>query len=116
MFRGLTTFEWLEGESFLVQRSQVADDDFPDGVMIIGCDDATGRYTQCYSDSRGVYRIYQMSLDGGVLKLWREEPGFSQRFIGTFSDDGGAIAGAWERSSDGLAWEHDFHLKYTKVR
>ena len=26
-------------------------------------------------DSRGVARVYQMSLEGGIWKLWREHPG-----------------------------------------
>lgn len=112
---GTTTFAWTEGESFLVQRSRVDHDDFPDGVSIIGGDDTTGRYGMCYSDSRGVYRLYEMSLDGGVWMLWREAPGFSQRFTGMFSSDGRTIAGAWERSGDGVTWEHDFDLSYTRV-
>ena len=40
---------------------------------------------------------------------------FSQRFTGTFSDDGKTIAGPWEISHDGKTWEHDFDLTYTKV-
>jgi hypothetical protein len=113
--RGMTTFTWLEGEFFLLERSTIEHDDFPDSVSIIGCDDTTGRLIQSYSDSRGVYRIYEMSLDGGAWKLWRAAPSFSQRFTGTFSDDGRTIAGPWERSSDGSTWEHDFDLTYTKV-
>jgi len=52
----------------------------------------------------------------GVWKLWRDAPGFSQRFTGTFSDDGRTIKGRWEKSGDGAQWDHDFDLTYTKVR
>jgi hypothetical protein len=69
-----------------------------------------------YFDSRAVSRIYQMSLSDGVWKLWREAPSFSQRFTGTFSDDGRIIRDRWEKSTDGSQWEHDFDLTYTKVR
>ena len=41
----------------------------------------TARATSCrtafeqhYYDSRGVARVYQMSLEGGIWKLWREAP------------------------------------------
>jgi hypothetical protein len=66
------------------------------------------------TDSRGISRIYQMSLSEGVWKLWRDQPGFSQRFTGTFSDDGRTISGRMEKSSDGLQWELDFDLTYTR--
>jgi hypothetical protein len=35
-------------------------------TTIIGLDDASETFTQLYTDTRGVYRVYQMSLDGGV--------------------------------------------------
>ena len=57
-----------------------------------------------------------MSLEDGAWKMWREAPGFSQRFMGTFSDDGNTITTRWEKSSDGVNWEHDLDLTYTMVR
>ena len=63
----------------------------PDGIAIIGFDADKGAYAQHYFDSRGVARVYEMSFDDGVWKLWRDSPGFSQRFAGTFSDDGNTI-------------------------
>ncbi|TMK78683.1 MAG: hypothetical protein E6G45_05835 [Actinobacteria bacterium] len=68
-----------------------------------------------YADARGVSRVYEMSLSDGVWEIWRDAPGFCQRFTGTFSDDGRAIAGYWDRSRDGSSWERDFDLTYTKV-
>jgi hypothetical protein len=57
-----------------------------------------------------------MSLEDGTWKMWREALGFSQRFMGTFSDDGNTITTRWEKASDGVNWEHDLDLTYTKVR
>ena len=114
-------FEWLEGERFLVERWQVPVPEAPDGIAIIGPDpDREGRYLQHYFDSRGVARVYRMSLEDGVWRLWRDEPDlspldFSQRFTGTFSDDGRTIAGRWEICHDGATWEHDFDLTYLRV-
>ena len=123
--RARATFEWLE-EAFLIQQAdeESAPPDAPPEwienspmpvTTIIGLDDSSEMFTQLYADARGVYRVYQMSLDGGVWHLWRDAPGFSQRFKGVFSDDGQTITGFWESSSDGSTWEHDFDLTYTKV-
>jgi hypothetical protein len=115
------SFEWLPGERFLVQRWEVPIPEAPDGIAIIGADPKRGGgYLQHYFDSRGVARIYKMSVEDGVWKLWRDEPDFSaldfsQRFSGTFSADGKTIAGRWEICHDGSTWEHDFDLTYTRA-
>jgi hypothetical protein len=124
--RGRTTFEWLEGGAFLVQHADaepaqpgtpaelVANSPFP-LAAIIGLDDSTERFSMLYADARGVARVYQMSLSDGVWKVWREAPGFSQRFTGTFGDDGKTITGRWELSRDGSNWEPDIDMTYTKI-
>ena len=116
------TFEWLPGRTFLVERWEIPVPEAPDGIAVIGADpEREGDYLQHYFDSRGVARVYRMSFEDGVWKLWRDEADFSpldfsQRFTGTLSDDGTTIAGAWEICHDGTTWEHDFDLTYTKVR
>jgi hypothetical protein len=60
-------------------------------------------------------RNYQMTLRDNVWTLWRESPGFWQRFRGVISDDGNTITGAWEFSPDGQEWQHDFRVIYTKL-
>jgi hypothetical protein len=114
------SFEWLPGGRFLVERWEVPVPEAPDGIAIIGADpDSEGNYLQHYFDSRGVARVYKMSLEDGAWKLWRDEPDFSpldfsQRYSGKFSDDGKTIAGSWEICHDGKTWEHDFDLTYTR--
>jgi hypothetical protein len=110
-----TTFEWLEGRFFLTQRFTTEHPAAPSGIAIIGAGPEPGTFIQHYYDSRGVTRTYQMTLDGGSWKLWREAPGFWQRYTGAISDDGTTITGAWEGSADGQDWKHDFGLTYTKV-
>jgi hypothetical protein len=93
------TFEWLPGGRFLIERWEIPIPEAADGIAIIGADpDSEGNYLQHYFDSRGVARVYKMSLEDGVWKLWRDEPDFSpldfsQRFTGTFSTDGTTIVG-----------------------
>jgi hypothetical protein len=114
------SFGWLPGGRFLIERWEVPVPEAPDGIAVIGADpEREGNYLQHYFDSRGVARVYRMSFEDGVWKLWRTEPDFSpldfsQRFTGTLGDDGKAIAGAWEICHDGKSWEHDFDLTYTK--
>jgi hypothetical protein len=114
--RGRAIFEWLEGGAFLIQHLEIFVNDFPRSIAILAPDDAAETYAMLYSDSRGVSRIYRMTLSGGIWTLWRDFPGFSQRFHGTFSDDYNRITARWEKSSDGSNWEHDFNLTYTKVK
>jgi len=99
----------------LIERSHVDMPEAPDGVAVIGCDGMSGTYYQLYTDERDVQRVYEMSLDAGVWKLWRDGAPFSQRFTGTFSEDGTTIAGRWEIAEDGKTWKTDFDLTYTKV-
>jgi hypothetical protein len=114
----LTSFEWLSGRRFLIQRWEVDHPEAPDGIAIIGFDRDQGTYLQHYFDSRGVERVYRMSFVDRVWTLERmaDEPDFSQRFTGRFSDGGDSIVGRWATSHDrGTSWSPDFDLTYTKV-
>jgi hypothetical protein len=113
---GRVTFEWLDGVPLLIERSHVDVPEAPDGVAVIGCDGMSATYYQLYTDERDVQRVYKMSLGDGVWKLWREGEPFSQRFTGTFSEDGNTITGRWEIAEDGKTWRTDFDLTYTKVK
>lgn len=124
--RARTEFEWLEDGAFLMQHAEavptdppppaewVANSPFP-LTTVFGLDDSSERFCMLYADARGVRRVYQMTLNKGVWKIWREASGFFQRFRGAFSDDGKTITAYWEGSRDGSTWEHDFDLTYTKV-
>lgn len=114
--RGQSSFGWLEGGAFLIQHSEIASPDWPRSTAVIGPDDEAGTYRMLYYDSRGVSRIYRMTFSGEIWTIWRDFPGFSQRFHGTFSEDGRIITARWENSTDGSDWNHDFALTYTKVR
>jgi hypothetical protein len=115
VIRGHSSFAWLEGGAFLLQHSEIPSSDFPRSTAVMGPDEAAAAYCMFYYDSRAVSRIYRMTFSGGIWTLWRDFPGFSQRFHGTFSEDGKNITARWEKSSDGSNWEHDFDLTYTKV-
>ena len=113
------TFEWTLDGRYLVQRTN-APRPAPDSLAVVNFDPAHHTFTQHYFDSRGVVRVYVMTFDGQLWTLLRDAPDFSaldfsQRFVGTFSHDGNRIVGRWEISEDGVHWEHDFDLTYSKV-
>jgi hypothetical protein len=116
---GTVAFEWMPGGKFLVQRWEVPHPAAPDGLAVIGYDEGRGTYLQHYFDSRGVARVYEMTLEDDTWTLSRTEADFgpldfAQRWVGTFSDDGRTIEGAWEIAHDGTTWEKDFDLTYRK--
>jgi hypothetical protein len=110
---GTASASWLDGERFLLQRTRVDHPDFPDSLSILGETDEG--LVSHYFDSRGVHRIYRLGFDDGAWRLWRDEPGFNQRFTGTFEDDCDRIVGVWEMSGDGSSWERDLEVTFTRA-
>jgi hypothetical protein len=110
---GRMTYEWLEGERFLIQRSSNDHPDFPDSVSVIGF--ADDELTAHYFDSRGVFRVYRVAMEGDTLRMWRDEPGFSQRLDAKLSDDGTTLAGVWQLSRDDATWDDDLAVTFTRV-
>jgi hypothetical protein len=125
--RGSVEIQWLEGEKFLIHRARTDHPDFPDSISIIGfmdrdrVDDArstsdAGKPRLCmhYFDSRGVFRVYEASFEPSAWRLWRDAPGFSQRFTGVVSQDGRSIEGRWEVSEDDVTWASDLEITYRR--
>ena len=115
---GETKFEWLD-EMYIIQRTHIDKAEFPSSMIIYDWDAASGNYMQHYFDSRGVTRLYQMSFEDGVWRLWRDAADFSsldflQRFIGKSDESGSVIESVWEQSEDGVDWKHDFKLLFKR--
>jgi hypothetical protein len=122
--RGTATFAWIEGGAFVLERA----DDEPDPrtaedwathspmpvTSVLGWDDSVPEGSMLYSDARGVFRIYRMTLTDEAWTVWRDAPGFFQRFVGRIGDAGATIEGAWESSRDGTSWESDFDMVYRR--
>jgi hypothetical protein len=109
---GSVTFEWLEGGRFLVQRSRNDHELFPDAIGVIGAPEAGEGLVLEYFDSRGVRRTYGVSLEDGVLRIWRDAPGFDQRFSATLGDD--AFEGLWQLAQTPGDWEDDLAVSYRR--
>lgn len=115
VIRGASTFEWLDGERFVIWRSHYDHSQIPDAISVIGVTD--GQLSMRYVDHGGVYRVYAAGLDGATWRYWRDAtaPDLSQRFTGTFSDAGNTIAGRGQLSRDGSTWEDDLALNFERV-
>lgn len=111
---GHSTFKWLVEGALLEWHFGWESHGPPSAISVIGHDDAAQSATMLYSDERGVARIYMMTLEDGVWKMWRDSPGFSQRTIGRITDDGNTITVRGELSRDGANWERDLDVTYTR--
>ena len=111
---GAMSVEWLDGGGYLIQRTTMEDPRFPRTIAAIGPDRSGELIVQHYFDSRGVARVYEITLENATLRLSRDDEDFAQRYTGRFSDDGSAVEGAWERTQDDGTWMHDFDLVYRR--
>jgi hypothetical protein len=111
---GTTTYEWLPGEHFLLQRSQVDHPSFPDGLSVFGPAESGDRLVLEYFDSRGVRRTYRVSLDGDVLRYQREGAPFDQRFTATLGGD--EFTAEIEFAETPGDWQHDMALTCRRRR
>ena len=113
VIRGEATFEWLDGDRFLICRTHYGHPEIPDAVTVTGVVD--DKLSMHYFDSRGVNRVYSVDMSPGTWRFSRDAPGFSQRFTGTFSHDGNTITGHGQLSRDGATWDDDLSLTYRKT-
>ena len=114
---GSTRFEILEGGKFLLQRARVEHPRFPDSSLaVIGGQDELRMH---YFDSRGVVRIFELTVAGRVWTFTRDKPDFSpldfhQRMTWTLGD-GQTFHALGEISDDGVTWQDDVHVDYRRA-
>ena len=111
---GTVMFEWLEGGRFLIQRSRNEHEQFPDSISVIGAPESGDGLVTEYFDSRGVRRTYGVSLEDGVLRIWRDAPGFDQRFSATLAP--GSFEGLWQVARTPGEWRDDLKVTYRRRR
>jgi hypothetical protein len=109
---GDVTFEWLEGRHFLIQRSHSDHELFPDGISVIGAPEAGDGLVMEYFDSRGVRRTYRISLEDGVLRIWRDHPRFDQRFFAKLGPD--VFEGVFQLAETPGDWQDDMKVTYRR--
>ena len=109
---GTVTYEWLEGGQFIVQRSHNDHELFPDAICLIGAPEDGDGLVMEYFDSRGVRRTYGTALEDGVLRIWRDAPGFDQRFEVKVEHDG--FEGVHQLAEAPGEWRDDLRVVYRR--
>jgi hypothetical protein len=99
--RGRVTFEWMEGNFFLIQRVELEQyGQRITGLEVIGHERPFGSgpseeiKSRFYSDT-GDTLDYVYELEGDVLKIWAGEKGSPAYYEGTFDENGDTLSGAW---------------------
>jgi hypothetical protein len=55
-----------------------------------------------------VRRTYGVSLEGGVLRIWRDDPTFAQRLSATLGHE--SFEGQWQLAHTPGDWEEDLKV------
>jgi hypothetical protein len=113
--RGRSTYEWLEGGRFLIQRAANEHPDFPDSICVIGVMEGENELSMQYFDSRGVHRVYAIGFDGSELTMERDDPEFAQRARARLTDDGSTLAGIWQLNEAGQGFRDDLAFTYRRA-
>ena len=113
---GSARVEWLEGERFLIFRSLVDHPDFPDSIAIIG--DTNGLHMHGF-DSRGVHRLFDVTVTDDGWEAIRHQPAsspdFSQRIPLSFADGNRSMTGTSQISHDDKTWDDDLAITYRRA-
>jgi len=120
---GWSTFEWLDGETFVIFRSHYDHPDIPDSIAMMG--DTDGLHMH-YFDSRGVFRLYELTITAGnwVIAMGGEAPTgsyasadapFSQRITFTFEHADQEMSVKGQLSHDDVNWDDDLELSHRRV-
>jgi hypothetical protein len=112
--RGSTSYEWLEGGRFLIQRAANEHPDFPDSLSVIGVMEGESELSMQYFDSRGVHRVYAIGFDGKELTIARDATEFNQRLSASLSDDGSRLTGVWQMD-EGEGYRDDLAFTFRRA-
>jgi hypothetical protein len=100
--QGETSWEWMEGGFFLVQRGWTRREGVEQKyIQIIGCDRTPGAEPddairgRLYTNN-GETLGYVCELDNDTMTIWMGEKGSPALYKGTFGADGDTIQGEWE--------------------
>ena len=98
---GQVSYEWLDGESFLLQRVDLLQNgQHARGIEVIGHTwlfggERDADITSRYYDHAGHTLDYVYELDDDSLTIWGGEKGSAAYFRGTFDATGDRLTGSW---------------------
>ena len=106
---GETTYEWMEGGHFLIQRGVVRRGGTRWTYLgVIGYEHAPGTeradaITSRIYTSQGDTLDYTSEMDGDSLTIWFGKKGSPSVYHGKWSDDDSTLTGAWEWPGGGYS-------------
>lgn len=107
---GHATVRWL-GEAFIELVGDMGGQ--PTWHFVFGRSDANDQLVALYHDPRPTSRVFRMSWEDGVWRMWREDPDFHQRLVATVTPD--RIQMQVDASEDaGTTWRKDFDLTFDR--
>ena len=109
---GSCSWEWLDGGHFIVHRTHYEHELLPDALCVIGAPEDGAGLVMEYFDTRGVRRTYTMALENGVLRYWRDHPGFDQRYSATLHPE--AFEGMSQLAETPGEWMDDLAVTYRR--
>ena len=110
---GRTSFAWHQGGAFLIMHSQVDEPQFPDGVAILGSDDAAGKFAMIYFDERGTSRLLDVTVGEGTVTWRHDNPEFAQSL--TITTEGDRLVSRGRMSRGGGPWEDDLSQTFVRM-
>jgi hypothetical protein len=109
---GHWTFEWLHGGHYVLVRSHNDHPQFPDGLVVIGAPEEGDGLVAEYFDDRGVRRTYNVAIEDGVLRWWRDAPEFDQRLTAVLGEN--EFDGEFELATSPGAFKHDMTVTFRR--
>ena len=110
-FETSAKFHWISGGQFLLGSLRIG---FPTRWIFAG-NDATHEFTVVASDSRGVARVYAMSLKSRRWKMSGAAAAFQQRAEGQFNGSKKMVVRFDRSMDDGRTWIRDADAVFTRV-
>lgn len=95
---GKTTFEWLPGGFFLVQRIEFGD---TKGVEMIGYDKESGSIKSQFFGASELILKYTYKIEGDTLTVSIDMPQAKGQYAARFSPDGKSLTGRWDWIENG---------------
>lgn len=98
---GETTYEWMEGGFFLIQRVNFDQDgQKTTGMEVIGHlqlygEEPSKDIRSRYYGGEGVTFDYTYEIEGDTLTIWMGERGSPAYYKGTFSNNDNLLSGGW---------------------
>jgi hypothetical protein len=106
---GRQRYERVLNGAFVLLHWTYDHPDFPDAIAMLD------ERTYHYFDTRGVTRVFDLTIDDSGWAMIRRDEDFWQRSAGRFHGTD-AIDGTGENSLDaGHTWQHDFSMSYARV-